>query len=102
MDGRARQLPRIYQDKAKNIDHVYCGTTEGQVGPVQRRLEQFGELAGFVIGQFCEGSHDLHQYLIKCANEKTKHQARASGLAVSDFKRSQILQLLFGSHGGHS
>ena len=122
VDVRARQLPRIYQDKAKNIDRVYCGTTEGQVGPVQCRLEQFGELAGFVIGQFCKGSHDLHQYLIKCENEKTKRQARASGSSVSDFK-SQILQQLrrrlfvcsintrhaivlsaftLGSHGGHS
>ena len=75
VDVRARQLPRLYQDKAKNIDRNYCGNAEGQVGPVQRRLEQFGDLAGFVIGQFGEGSHDLHQYLIKCADSAVSPNA---------------------------
>ena len=94
VDTRAKQLPRIYREKAKNIDRTYCGSADGQVGPVQRRLDEFGDLGCFVVGQFGEGSHDLHQFLIKCANEKSKRLATSTGRPPSDFERSQILQHL--------
>ena len=33
----------------------------GQVGPVERKLDQFGQLQGFVFGAFGEGSEDIHK-----------------------------------------
>ena len=38
VEFRARQLPRSYIDKAKNIDKVCCRTGDGQVGPIQQTL----------------------------------------------------------------
>ena len=69
---RAKQLPKLYRDKAKNIDKTYCRVQPNQKGPVERRLEQFGDISCFVIGQFSEASPDLHSFISKCASSKSK------------------------------
>ena len=92
VDVRARQLPRIYKEKAKVIDKTYCGTVEGQIGVVERRLEEFGTLAGFVVGQLGEASQDLHLFLKKCAKEKATKVANMTGHPLSISCESQILQ----------
>ena len=43
MDRRARKLPGEYRRKVADVDQAHHGTTAGQVGPLQARLE---ELAG--------------------------------------------------------
>ena len=94
VDVRARQLPKLYKDKAKNIDRLYCGAREGQRGPIEKRLEEFGDLSCFVVGQFCEVSPDLHNFLKKCAVEKSRRLANVLGRPPSAFEESQVLQQL--------
>ena len=36
VDLRAKQLPKLYRDKAKNIDNNYCGSAEGQVSVLKK------------------------------------------------------------------
>ena len=36
----------------------YLHTQEGEVGPLEQKLDNFGELFGQVVGQFAEGSLD--------------------------------------------
>ena len=91
---RAKQLPKLYRDKAKNIDKTYCRVQPNQKGPVERRLEQFGDICCFVIGQFSEASPDLHSFISKCASSKSKRMANVLGRPPSAFEESQILQQL--------
>ena len=65
VDIRVKQLPKLYKVKAKNINKNYCGSAEGQIGPVETYLEQFGEIGCYVIGRFGEGSHYLQFKKIK-------------------------------------
>ena len=37
VDERAKGLPKLYLDKAKNIDRKYCGTPVDQEGPLEQR-----------------------------------------------------------------
>ena len=45
-----------------NYDRDYVGVVDG-IGPVERRLGEFGEVHGLVVGAFGEGSEDLHNLL---------------------------------------
>ena len=91
VEVRAKQLPRLYEDKAKNIDRRYCGSTPSESGPLESRLKEFGALNCWVIGQFGECSADLHNFLSKCANEKAMKIQCSTVYFVSDFEKSQIL-----------
>ena len=95
VETRAKQLPKLYRDKARNIEHLYCGAVEGQTGRVQQKLEQFGDLQCFVVGQFGEASLDLHSYLKKCVTAKSRKMANVLGRPPSEFKESQILQYVW-------
>ena len=56
MDQRARLLPGEYRRKVAEVDRVHHGTTDGQVGPLQARLEQLAggeglqDLLGLCVG----------------------------------------------------
>ena len=60
VDRRAGLLQGEYRLKARNADRVYGGFVGVNYGPVERKLMQFGEVLGLVIGAFGEGSEDLH------------------------------------------
>ena len=42
-------------------------TLDEWVGPMARRLQSFGELQTFVVGNWGEGSEDLHALVQTCA-----------------------------------
>ena len=44
VDKRSHLLQGEYLKKARNADSQYVGTEEGQVGPVENKLLQFGDL----------------------------------------------------------
>ena len=77
MDRRARLLSGEYRAALSKIDRRVLGTGEGMVGPLVRRLEQFGDLQGLVVGAFGEGSEDLHSLV----NTLAVSRLRAVGLA---------------------
>ena len=72
VDRRARALPNEYLAKAKGVDRVYVGTAEDDVGPVQRKLQEFGELKGLVFGAFGEASEDIHSLVQAIAEARLK------------------------------
>lgn len=94
VDIRARELPKLYLDKAQSIDRKYRGTQVGQVGPLQQRLEGFGELQCLVVGQYGEVSQHTHDLLRKLASCKASHISQLEGRVISDQERSILLQQL--------
>ena len=57
-----------YLPKARELDRQYSGVEQGTVGPVQRKLESFGEVKGLVFGAFGEGSEDVHSLVQNLAS----------------------------------
>ena len=53
-----------YRKKADNMDNLLG---EGGQNRVRRRLDQFGQLMGLVVGQFNEVSEDTHKLIEQMA-----------------------------------
>ena len=69
VDKRANLLQGEYLRKARKIDRDIIETDE-EVGPVERRLGEFGQLKGLVVGAFSEGSEDLHSLIQQMAESR--------------------------------
>ena len=63
VERRVIPLPGEYSAPLAKLDRKYHGTAQGQVGPLQRRLQDYGRLQCLVMGSFQEGSKDLHALL---------------------------------------
>ena len=61
-------------------------------GPLEQKLDSFGDLCGMVIGQMCEGSQGIHTLLQRLATEKAEKIRRSTGRPVDDHERGLILQ----------
>ena len=82
VDRRAAGLTADYLRKARNVDQQYCGTPPpppaqpgGQeqpraIGPVERRLLQFGEVRGWCFGAFGEASMEVHSLVQRMAESR--------------------------------
>ena len=68
-DKRAQQLPAEYRRKAKTVDQEVIGVDRATRGPVERRLEEFGDLLGLCFGAWGEASEGVHQ-LVQYMAEK--------------------------------
>ena len=79
VDKRANLLQGEYRRKAREADHVYGETVPGQVGPVERKLQQYGEIVGLVVGAFGEASEDLHTLVQRLAESKVAAMGLRSG-----------------------
>ena len=49
-DRRARGLQTEYRKKARNVDQEVIGTSTSERGPIETRLDEFGELLGICFG----------------------------------------------------
>ena len=85
------RLPGEYRRPLAKLDQRYHGTPDGQVGPLQRRLEGFGRLQGWVVGSFQEASKDLHHLLECLADSKLRARGLARGREGDEWERSVIL-----------
>ena len=47
---RAGLLQNEYRMKARNVDRSVIGVGEGVIGPIERKLNEFGDLLGLVVG----------------------------------------------------
>ena len=92
VDIRAERLPKEYKDKAHNIDKIYNGVSDDQVGPVESKLQSFGNIQGLVVGQFSECSQDLHNLLLNFADEKVLNLSRSKGIYFGADTRSLVIQ----------
>ena len=82
VDRRAAGLTADYLRKARSVDQQYCGTPPpppplpgGQeqprvIGPVERRLLQFGEVRGWCFGAFGEASLEVHSLVQRVAESR--------------------------------
>ena len=84
VDQRAGLLIGEYRRKARNVDRDFVGTPEGTVGPVERRLEEYGELLGLVVGAWGEGSEDLHNLVQLLAESRVSSMGLARGRPASE------------------
>ena len=51
---------------------------------IVRRLQSFGELQTFVVGNWGEGSEDLHALVQTCAEARVAHICRSTGRQESE------------------
>ena len=72
VDIRAGQLHQSYVAKARATDRAYCGTPEGTVGPVERKLASMGEVEGLVVGAFGEVSAATHTLISHMAKSRVQ------------------------------
>ena len=91
-DKRAGGLQQEYRRKAKKVDQEVLGLPEGQKGPVERRLDEFGELLGLCFGAWGEASEGVHRLVQTLAESRLKYQGLQRGRPGSD----QELGLLVG------
>ena len=84
VDRRARELPGSYRRPLERLDRLHHGTHENEVGPLVRRLHSFGELQTFVVGNWGEGSEDLHALVQTCAEARVAHICRSTGRQESE------------------
>ena len=84
VDRRANLLQNEYRRKARDADKNYVGHNSENIGPVERKLMQFGEIIGLVVGAFGEGSEDLHDLLQKIAESKANAMGLRRGRESTD------------------
>ena len=61
---------------------------DGVVGPIERKLSEYGDLLGLVVGAWGEGSEDLHTLVQVLAQSKVDSVGRARGRPASDSELS--------------
>ena len=83
-DKRANGLQREYRKKAKKVDQEVLGVEEQQKGPVEKRLEEFGDLLGLCFGAWGEASEGVHHLVQTLAESRLKFQGLQRGRPGSD------------------
>ena len=63
---------------------------EGTKGPVEKRLEDFGDLLGLVVGAFGEVSEDLHLLINTLAESRVQKSERLRGQVRREEELSTI------------
>ena len=80
-DKRAQGLQQEYRRKAQKVDQS-ISTQVHQVdgkGPVERRLDEFGDLIGLCFGAWGEGSEDVHKLIAAIAESRLTSQGLQRG-----------------------
>ena len=69
---RASQLQKEYVQKARAADRRYNEVPEGEVGPVEQKLLQLGEIRGVVAENWGEVSEPCHALLAHLATSRVR------------------------------
>ena len=91
-DKRAGGLQTKHRKKAKKVDQEVLGQGGEVRGPVERRLDEFGDLLGLCFGAWGEASEGVHQLVQTLGESRLKYQGLQRGRPGSD----QELGLLVG------
>ena len=78
-DRRAQSLQAEYKKKARDLDNSTQGTSNQGRGPVERRLDEFGEIIGLVFGAWGEGSQEVHSLVETLAQCRLRFQMQQDG-----------------------
>ena len=79
VDKRANGLPTLYRRKAREADKETREASGVVRGPVEQKLEEYGELLGLVFGAFGEGSEGVHSLISTLAASRLNSQERTRG-----------------------
>ena len=83
-DKRAGGLKTEYRNKARKVDKDILGVEGHHKGPVERRLESYGELLGLCFGAWGEASEGVHYLVQTLAEQRLKYQGLQRGRPGSD------------------
>ena len=100
VERRAEGLTEAYAKSAREVDWRYCGTSRPppaqpgaarpprQTGPVERRLNSYGRVNGWVFGAWGETSDEVHALVQKLAEARV---GRVESLARVFFSSPRLL-----------
>ena len=83
-EKRAQQLPADYRRKARKVDQEVVGVDRETRGPVERRLEEYGDLLGLCFGAWGEANEGVHQLVQSLAESRIKFLGLQRGRPGSD------------------
>ena len=78
-EKRANGLKAEYRRKARDVDKETREKRNEEKGPVERRLEEFGDLMGLVFGAWGEASEMVHQLVHTLAESRLAFQGLQRG-----------------------
>ena len=78
-EKRAKGLQMEYIRKARKVDQAMQKQGDDEKGPVEHRLEEFGELIGLCFGAWGEASTDVHNLVQTLAESRLKFQGLKAG-----------------------
>ena len=78
-DKRANGLPADYRRKARDVDREARAASGDQRGPVERKLEEYGDLLGLVFGVWGEASEGVHTLIEQLATSRLDSRQRTRG-----------------------
>ena len=79
VEKRAKMLTAEYRKKAREVDRVYGGGREVEVGRVDRKLTEYGQVRGLVFGAFGEASEGVHNLVQRIAESRVKAMGLQQG-----------------------
>ena len=85
VDVRAQAVPGEYARKARTADQRYLGVLPGEVGPVEKKLQEF-PLSVYVFGAFGEASEDVHALVKTVAEARVKSSGLGLGKGGRELK----------------
>ena len=94
---RVDLLPQEYLNKARGADQSYNQIPPGEVGPVERKLVELGDLRGIVSGNFGEVSEDTHALLAALATSRVRvagvSRGRKGHLRTEEGERLSLIHI---------
>ena len=80
VERRGNDVHTDYVRKAKKLDREYgAPLAEGETGPVEAKLAEFGRIRGFVFGAVAESSPDVEAFIDDCAVMGAERKWRSMG-----------------------
>ena len=90
-DKRASGLQASYRRKARKVDQDVLDVSTEQRGPVERRLDKFGELLGLCFGAWGEASEGVHRLAQTISEAGLKFLGLQQGRSGSDNELGVII-----------
>ena len=73
-----------YRRKEQNVDRGVIGVGDGVVGPIERKLSEYGDILGLVVGAWGECSEDMHTLVQVLTKSRVDSVGRARGRPATD------------------
>lgn len=78
-DRRSQILQTEYKRKARDLDQTIMKVSQDMKGPVEKRLDEYGDVIGLCFGNWGEGSEGVHRIIQMMAESRLKFQGMKNG-----------------------